>query len=586
MLLLTESTIYWLNLTSNNKANKLVNHVKNWVNIIVTAGNGTLSNSVALDLQSEQTPNPPSSTIPSLTTKATSVSSSVSNIDAVYKKTHRELVVSTTITHANPESDDKFDQSIFKVAYTTSLPQAVSTTIPHANPESDDEFGQSIVEAAQTSLKHKHTSHNSTEYITSEVEEMDDDGSDISIYDRNAKPESGVTTLVCLLVHLSPMLTYVELQTKISINKPVKKAKTSNDLQHGATDTLAEDLGQSVLAGTMPYQMSSIGTNSRHVHYVNNDLPAELQEDRQWMKHIIPTFLVWVGSLSNLWVIPDQELMCVLQIVVTTICPNFQDLTAIHPRVPIFVLAVQQLTLWCSNFGSTAIALVAHFLVLSSNNAETDEPSTTQTICNELLEDFAFLYQDLDAMTPANAFQSHFILHLLASVHLWSCIGCSNISRLSTDMLTEQGIKEAIALCCSVLKCAIHLFESSDLQVDDQNSTCGKPTLKTPLKLNKISRKESSNSFAFSEQHWGPCTWQYVTLITKHDDAVLKDIVAMANALIMPSMMEMSEDSSFQGDQMAEDIAKAAAQCINLCRIMSQFMNSMLTTMQVNCETK
>ncbi|KAL4061715.1 hypothetical protein J3A83DRAFT_4376600 [Scleroderma citrinum] len=495
--------------TQNNKANKLVNHVKNWVNIIVTAGNGTLSNSVALDLQSEQTPNPPSSTIPSLTTKATSVSSSVSNIDAVYKKTHREvpsrfqdkpdhqcavlpgqskhcvvgdrisvpvndednlqvchplpaqivghhnikLVVSTTITHANPESDDKFDQSIFKVAYTTSLPvqiashhnvkQAVSTTIPHANPESDDEFGQSIVEAAQTSLKHKHTSHNSTEYITSEVEEMDDDGSDISIYDRNAKPESGVTTL-----------------TKISINKPVKKAKTSNDLQHGATDTLAEDLGH--------------------------------------------------------------------------------------------------------NFGSTAIALVAHFLVLSSNNAETDEPSTTQTICNELLEDFAFLYQDLDAMIPANAFQSHFILHLLASVHLWSCIGCSNISRLSTDMLTEQGIKEAIALCCSVLKCAIHLFESSDLQVDDQNSTCGKPTLKTPLKLNKISRKESSNSFAFSEQHWGPCTWQYVTLITKHDDAVLKDIVAMANALIMPSMMEMSEDSSFQGDQMAEDIAKAAAQCINL----------------------
>ncbi|KAL4066173.1 hypothetical protein J3A83DRAFT_4190437 [Scleroderma citrinum] len=251
--------------TQKNKANKSAGHVKNWVNIVVTAGNRTLSNSVALDLQSEQMPNPPSSTIPSLMTKATSVSSSVSNTDAVYKKTHREVsrhhntkpVVSTTITHANPESNDKFDQSIFKVAHTTSLPvqitshcntkQVVSTTIPCANPESDDKFGQSIVEAAQTGLKHKHASHDSTEYITSEVEEVDNDRSDISIYDRNAKPKSHVTTLVHLLVHLSPILTYVELQTNISVNKPVKKAKTSNNLQHGATDTLAEDLGQSVL---------------------------------------------------------------------------------------------------------------------------------------------------------------------------------------------------------------------------------------------------------------------------------------------------------------------------------------------------
>jgi len=95
LLLLTESTLYWLNLTwdastpHNNTA--LAGHVKNWANFVATAGNtGTSQSSVSSNL-SAHVSRPPSSTVPSLTTNATSVSSAVSDMASSYTKSHREI---------------------------------------------------------------------------------------------------------------------------------------------------------------------------------------------------------------------------------------------------------------------------------------------------------------------------------------------------------------------------------------------------------------------------------------------------------------------------------------------------------------
>ncbi|KAI6014755.1 hypothetical protein BKA83DRAFT_4022974, partial [Pisolithus microcarpus] len=65
------------------------------------------------------------------------------------------------------------------------------------------------------------------------------------------------------------------------------------------------------------------------------------------------------------------------------------------------------------------------------------------------------------------------------------------------------------------LEHAIHLFQRGKLHVDDQISTHGKATVKTPLKLNKTSRKESSTALVFSEQNWGSCTQQYFMSINR-----------------------------------------------------------------------
>ncbi|KAI6010791.1 hypothetical protein F5J12DRAFT_718537, partial [Pisolithus orientalis] len=50
------------------------------------------------------------------------------------------------------------------------------------------------------------------------------------------------------------------------------------------------------------------------------------------------------------------------------------------------------------------------------------------------------------------------------------------------------------------LEHAIWLFQRGEVQVNDQMSTHGMRVMaKTPLKLNKVSGKESSSALAFSE---------------------------------------------------------------------------------------
>ncbi|KAI5999621.1 hypothetical protein EDD15DRAFT_2123044, partial [Pisolithus albus] len=83
------------------------------------------------------------------------------------------------------------------------------------------------------------------------------------------------------------------------------------------------------------------------------------------------------------------------------------------------------------------------------------------------------------------------------------------------------------------LERAIHLFQRGELHVDDQISTRGKATAKTPLKLNKTSGKESSTALAFSEQNWGSCTRQYFMSVNRRNHAALKEVVTMANSVLM-----------------------------------------------------
>ncbi|KAI6104116.1 hypothetical protein F5141DRAFT_1216667 [Pisolithus sp. B1] len=222
--------------------------------------------------------------------------------------------------------------------------------------ESDDNLDRPISEMAQMGTKRKHTGyHNSVDpqYIASKVDEADDEGSDIG--------HDNMDT--CLLPPAKA--PHVTTMTNVIANKPVKKPWTD---QHG--DTMVEGLRHSTLAPAHSSQVSSITTNSMssgHLHYINGHLPPTLQEDRKWTKQVLPALMTWARSLSDPWVIPDQDMMRALQIIIITVNPNFSDLTLICPGTPIFILATQQLSIWHSNFGSTALTIMAHFLASSDD---------------------------------------------------------------------------------------------------------------------------------------------------------------------------------------------------------------------------
>lgn len=74
--------------------------------------------------------------------------------------------------------------------------------------------------------------------------------------------------------------------------------------------------------------------------------------------------------------------------------------------------ANQRLCDWRHNIGSTALTIIMTFLQCADSDVE------ARDMADMLLESFAFLYQDLDASKPQNAFRSQFMLQLLNMAHL------------------------------------------------------------------------------------------------------------------------------------------------------------------------
>ncbi|KIN97123.1 hypothetical protein M404DRAFT_161325, partial [Pisolithus tinctorius Marx 270] len=200
---------------------------------------------------------------------------------------------------------------------------------------------------------------------------------------------------------------------------------------------------------------------------------------------------------------------------------------------------------WRSNFGSTAITLITHFLV-SDPEISMLSLAQAQELCSKLLEGFTFLYVDQDSCKPENIFQSYFVLFLLGHMHLRPCADSPDVPKLKIRELKKIGIKGALALCCAALHHTLSLFKTGKLQIDIKYTSFRKAAIKIPLKVNKVTGKELSAVSAFSKQNCGPCTRQYAIAINKHDNAMLRDIIVGATILIPCSMDAISEEGSFQ----------------------------------------
>ncbi|KAG6369528.1 hypothetical protein JVT61DRAFT_14277, partial [Boletus reticuloceps] len=103
--------------------------------------------------------------------------------------------------------------------------------------------------------------------------------------------------------------------------------------------------------------------------------------------------------------------------------------------------AYQRVCDWRHNIGSTAVSIVINFLQCADSDHE------VRDMADMLLEDFSFLYEDLDASCAKKAFRSTFLLQLLNTAHLQSIDGAiksyiGNI--LSPPLHTYCGI---IGLC-------------------------------------------------------------------------------------------------------------------------------------------
>ncbi|KAI6024360.1 hypothetical protein EDC04DRAFT_2724916 [Pisolithus marmoratus] len=320
---------------------------------------------------------------------------------------------------------------------------------------------------------------------------------------------------------------YEEAQTGL-------KCKQSDHDDNGyVTSSEIEDFNDGYEDHELQFHMGPAKDSCVKMHHCQKNLPSVLMEDRVWLKIIMPALLIWAGSLADPWMISDDKLMQSLQTIIMATFPDFPNLDEICPGMPMF-------TIWCSNFGSTAITVISHFLVLDLNSAVPSPPKVWSE-CSKLLDKLAFLYSDQETLDPKTIFQSYFMLYLLGHVHIQACAS-PNMLKLIFKDLKRTGIKGALALTCTVLHHTLTLYNEGML---DLNVMVAPRKAKMPLKMNKATGKESSTALMFSKQNCGSHTRQYADAIAKHDDATLCEILVGATILTLG----MSEEGTVQSEE-------------------------------------
>ncbi|KAI6008468.1 hypothetical protein EDC04DRAFT_2611008 [Pisolithus marmoratus] len=179
MLLLIESTLYWLNLTWNalSQDDPPDNHVHHWIKTVPATG------VMAFRSQSKRT----CPSIPSLTTNAT-IASSASSKGLAHNRTFQGDQMPVPAHYM-----DEVDQLSFHVK-----------AVGH-------EESKPIYEEVLAGSKHKHSDHDDVDYVTSsEIEDFNDgdvevDNSNVNFGVQPAK-ESCVTRTVHSLVYLEPYI--------------------------------------------------------------------------------------------------------------------------------------------------------------------------------------------------------------------------------------------------------------------------------------------------------------------------------------------------------------------------------------------
>lgn len=110
--------------------------------------------------------------------------------------------------------------------------------------------------------------------------------------------------------------------------------------------------------------------------------------------------------------------------------------------------AYQRLCDWRHNVASTALAIIMTFMQCASNDRE------VRDMADMLLEEWSFIYEDLDSSNTKKAFRSHFMLQLLNAAHLQYVTGVMRRSEMCIHppMHNYAGV---IGLC-GVAVCSSH----------------------------------------------------------------------------------------------------------------------------------
>ncbi|KAG1895799.1 uncharacterized protein F5891DRAFT_1193809 [Suillus fuscotomentosus] len=168
-------------------------------------------------------------------------------------------------------------------------------------------------------------------------------------------------------------------------------------------------------------------------------------------------------------------------------------------------------------------------------NKDTDAKELGQA----LMEDFTFLFEDMDNIDTMQAFWSPFMLQLFATAHLHSIIVYVEVTALKTDVLASIGMAGVLGICAALLERAIKCLSDGAINIDsdalDMRPAQRKRKLQTLRTFNKATGNHSTTEHAFSINDWGSVTTSYVTGVKKKGESFLRETTSMARKLLKKS---------------------------------------------------
>ncbi|KAI6041534.1 hypothetical protein EDC04DRAFT_2601668 [Pisolithus marmoratus] len=465
MFLLTEVTLFFTNVlttaSSDDKAT-LCKHVNAWMNVMDASS--TRSSSVSASLRTLTAPPPPSTSA----TSTSGIEASASHLDTQL-----------------PVNDLNNPYSRFK----SQLPEgwkwpAFQLRIP------ENEGGE-IDKPAGPIVMDIHTLENSQ---------------CAAAMSKDCEADNAATELVNIK-RKAAKLEYIS-SSEVELDDG-----TYNDHNHiGNAIHVPEHKGavkpSIMVTKTVPKKIKMEGSHvmeaiSAQAHLNNMDLPSGLHKDQKWRREVIPTLILWAGNQDNAFNITKQDVCHALWEIISVVYPTLKNTSST-------ILL---------NSPMVAVATVAQLTTFFLNPHDPSPKATAQL----LLDQFTFLYEDLDATSPEKAFHSVFVQQLLLGSHLSATKGYVQVSTLHMSSLVKHGVVGALGLCGAAVpvnaKDGIVKLATRDVQ--------------TPIRFNMALGKDSKTACAFSDQNWGTPMRKFTNAAQRRSTTQLQGIVELTLALLM-----------------------------------------------------
>ncbi|KAI5985952.1 hypothetical protein EDD15DRAFT_2200331 [Pisolithus albus] len=147
-------------------------------------------------------------------------------------------------------------------------------------------------------------------------------------------------------------------------------------------------------------QRSGSGANKK---FINSDLPLGATNDNAWRRLFISALAYFAAGYDNPWTIPDDKLQHVLQEIWDIV---YWD-KVVHTVViggPVYSLAKQGLSNWCTRFAAAAVVVITTFF---AHDVDFEDSTPHMEFADAMLKKNRFLFSQNSISKP-----TFFLLHL------------------------------------------------------------------------------------------------------------------------------------------------------------------------------